>query len=155
MIEGVIIRELKPIPDERGWLMELMRSDWEIFERFGQVYLTTLYPRVVKAWHYHKTQTDNMICIKGMTKLVLFDSRKSSPTFEQLSEIFFGDENPLLVKIPPLVCHGLKSIGEVTSYVINVPTAPYNYNKPDEYRLPPDTKSITYDWGLEPGLKHG
>jgi len=52
MIEGVIIRELKPIPDERGWLMELMRSDWEVFERFGQVYLTTLYPRVVKAWHY-------------------------------------------------------------------------------------------------------
>ena len=79
MIEDVILRELKPIPDERGWLMELMRSDWDVFEKFGQVYLTTVYPGVVKAWHYHKKQTDHMICIKGMLKLVLYDSRKSSP----------------------------------------------------------------------------
>ena len=155
MIDGVILRELKPIPDERGWLMELMRSDWDLFEKFGQVYLTTVYPGVVKAWHYHKKQTDNMICIKGMLKLVLYDSRKSSSTYKEVNEIFFGEQKPLLVKIPPLVYHGFKAIGRETAYDINVPTQPYNYKEPDEFRLPPDTKQIPYDWGLAPGLKHG
>jgi len=155
MIDGVVLRELKPIPDERGWLMELMRSDWEQFERFGQVYLTTIYPGVVKAWHYHKKQTDNMICIKGMVKLVLYDSRKDSPSHKQIEEILTGDRRPLLVKIPPLVYHGFKAIGGETAYVINVPTELYSYKEPDEFRLPPDTKQIPYDWGLAPGLKHG
>ena len=135
--------------------MELLRSDWDLYERFGQVYLTTVYPGVVKAWHYHKKQTDNMICIKGMLKLALYDSRKSSSTYKQVNEIFFGERKPLLVKIPPLVYHGFKAIGGETAYDINVPTQPYNYQEPDEFRLPPDTKQIPYDWGLAPGLKHG
>ena len=155
MIDGVVLRELKPIPDERGWLMELMRSDWEIFDKFGQVYLTTVYPGVVKAWHYHKKQTDNMTCIKGMLKLVLHDSRKASPTYKRIEELFLGDGKPLLAKIPPLVQHGFKAIGGETAYVINIPTDLYNYKEPDEFRLPPDTKQIPYDWGLAPGLKHG
>lgn len=155
MIDGVIVRELKPVTDERGWLMELLRSDWDVFEKFGQVYLTTVYPGVVKAWHYHKKQTDHMACIRGMLKLALFDSRKSSATFKQMQEVFTGDRRPLLVKIPPLVYHGFKAIGGETAYVINVPTETYNYEKPDEFRLPPDTKQIRYDWGLAPGLKHG
>ena len=155
MIEDIVLRELKPIPDERGWLMELMRPDWEVFEKFGQVYLTTVYPGVVKAWHYHKRQTDHMICIKGMLKLVLYDSRKYSGTYRQIMEVFCGDRKPLLVKIPPLVYHGFKGISKETAYVINVPTELYNYTEPDEFRLPPDTKQIPYEWGLTPGLKHG
>jgi len=155
LIDGVVIRQLRQLVDERGWLVELMRSDWDLFERFGQVYVTTVYPGVVKAWHYHKKQTDNMACIKGLLKLTLYDSRKSSATYKEISEIFMGDRNPLLVKIPTLVYHGFKALGEDTAFVINIPTELYNYEKPDEFRLPPDTTQIEYDWGLAPGLKHG
>jgi len=155
MIDGVVLRELKPIPDERGWLMELMRSDWDVFEKFGQAYLTTVYPGVVKAWHYHKKQTDHMVCVRGMVKLTLYDSRKSSATYKQIEEVFAGERKPLLVRIPPLVYHGFKAIGAEIAYVINMPTELYNYKEPDEFRLPPDTKQIPYDWGLAPGLKHG
>ncbi len=155
MIDGVVIRQLRQLVDERGWLVELMRSDWDLFEKFGQVYVTTVYPGVVKAWHYHKKQTDNMACIKGLLKLTLYDSRKSSATYKEISEIFMGDRNPLLVKIPTLVYHGFKALGEDTAFVINIPTELYNYEKPDEFRLPPDTTQIEYDWGLAPGLKHG
>jgi dTDP-4-dehydrorhamnose 3,5-epimerase len=96
-----------------------------------------------------------MTCIKGMLKLVLYDSRKTSSTFKKIEEIFFGDRRPLLVKIPPLVQHGFKAIGGETAYAINVSTETYNYERPDEFRLPPDTKQIPYDWGLTPGLQHG
>ena len=71
MIDGVAIKTLKVIPDERGRLMEILRSDDDIFAGFGQVYITTTYPRVVKAWHYHRMQDDFIACVRGMIKLVL------------------------------------------------------------------------------------
>ena len=71
MINGVMIKKLKVIADERGRLMEILRADDEMFESFGQVYMTTAYPGVVKGWHYHKRQSDNMAVVRGMMKIVL------------------------------------------------------------------------------------
>ena len=155
MINGVKIKNLKVIPDERGWLMEILRCDDETFKKFGQVYITTAYPDVVKAWHYHKKQTDNFTCIKGMMKVALYDDRKSSPTYKQLDEFFVGEKNPILITVPPGVYHGFKGIGTEVAFFLNVPDLPYNYKEPDEYRLPADSKDILYDWVLTPGKKHG
>ena len=80
MIDGVTIAKLKVIPDERGRLMEMMRSDESDFIKFGQVYMTTAYPGAVKGWHYHKEQHDNMVVVSGMMKIVLYDMRAESPT---------------------------------------------------------------------------
>jgi len=155
LIDGVRVRNLKPIHDERGWLMEILRSDWVEYEKFGQVYITTCYPDVVKGWHYHKKQTDHFVCIRGTAKVVLYDDRKNSLTKGCINEFIMDDENPMLLKIPPLVIHGFKAVGGEMAYIINIPTQLYNYEKPDEYRLPPDTDRIPYDWKLKPGLKHG
>jgi dTDP-4-dehydrorhamnose 3,5-epimerase len=156
VIHGVNTKELRVIPDERGWLMEILRCDDDLFTKFGQVYLTTAYPGVVKAWHLHKKQTDNFTCIHGSMKVVLYDDRKDSSTYQEINEFDLGVvENPLLLSVPPFVYHGFKALGSETAYFLSVPTEPYNYKKPDEYRLPPDTKEIPYDWVLTPGLKHG
>jgi len=155
MIEGVKTKQLRIFPDERGWLMEILRCDDEFFKKFGQVYLTTAYPDVVKAWHMHKIQTDNFSCIHGMMKVVLYDDRKDSPTFGEINEFFIGDKNPMLISVPPFVYHGFKTIGTEIAYFLSVPTEPYNYKKPDEYRLPPNSNEIPYDWMLDPSKKHG
>jgi len=155
LIEGVKTKKLKVIPDERGFLLEILRNDDEMFEKFGQVYVTTAYPSIVKAWHYHKKQTDNFTCVKGMMKVALYDNREDSPTYKEINEFFIGEKNPLLIKVPPFVYHGFKAIGDETAYFLSIPTLPYNYEDPDEYRLPPDTKEIPYDWILSPGKKHG
>lgn len=155
MIEGVVTRQLRLIADERGWLMEVLRSDWELFEKFAQAYVTAAYPQVVKAWHMHKNQTDNIACVKGMVKLVLCDGRKKSKTKGEINEFVIGEKNPLLVKVPPEVWHGFKNISGEVALVMNVPTNLYDYKKPDEHRLPPDTDKISYDWKLAPWLKHG
>ncbi len=151
MIEGVAIKKLRVIPDERGRLMEIFRSDDEFFEKFGQVYMTTVLPGVVKGWHYHKLQHDNITCLKGMIKLVLYDNREDSPTKGEINEFFIGEHNPTLVHIPPLVFHGLKGISLEEALVLNVPTEPYNYKEPDEFRLPPNTPEIPYDWSRKDG----
>ena len=151
MIHGVKIKDLRVIPDERGRLMELLRSDDELFTKFGQAYLTTAYPGVTKAWHYHKIQTDNFVVIKGMMKLVLYDSREDSPTHGEVNEFFLGEHNPKLLQIPPYVYHGFKCISEQEALVINIPTEVYKYEKPDEYRLDPHTVEIPYDWSRKDG----
>ena len=75
-IQGVVIQPLKVVPDERGRLMEIMRNDDPFFSGFGQVYLSTVYPGVVKAWHYHRIQDDRFTCVRGMVKAVLYDDRE-------------------------------------------------------------------------------
>ncbi|MBD3211389.1 MAG: dTDP-4-dehydrorhamnose 3,5-epimerase [Candidatus Lokiarchaeota archaeon] len=150
-IEGVKIKNLTPILDERGYLQECFRSDWSMFEKFGQAYITVAFPGVVKAWHSHKKQTDNMVCILGNAKLVLYDGRENSTTKGIINEIFFGEKNPQLISIPPGIWHGFKAIAGKKMMVLNCPTELYNYEAPDEYRLPYDTDKIDYDWEIKMG----
>ena len=149
MIEGVETKIHRVIPDERGRLMEIIRNDDEVFEKFGQVYMTTNYPGVVKAWHYHLEQIDHVTCVQGMIKLVLFDPREDSPTKGEIQEFFIGDKNPMLVKIPPMVYHGWKCISETESLVINMTSEVYNYKNPDEFRKDWDDPEIGYNWDVK------
>ncbi len=157
MIHGVKVKNLKPLPDDRGKLMEILRSDEDFFEKFGQVYITTCMPGFAKAWHYHKLQSDFFTCIRGKMKLALFDSRDGSPTKGEVQEFLISiDENPILVKIPPMVYHGFECADENESIVINIPDRTYNRlpfseSPPDEYRLPFNTKEIPYKWKANRG----
>lgn len=151
LIEGVSTKQLKPVPDERGRVMEILRNDDGVFKEFGQVYLTTAYPGVVKAWHYHKKQTDYFTCILGMMKLVLYDNRDKSPTKGLINEFYLGEHNQMLVVIPPGIYHGFKCISTTEAVVINVPTRPYDRRYPDEYRLDPEKADIPYNWARKDG----
>lgn len=150
-IEGVVVKKLPLIPDQRGYLMEMLRSDWPEFERFSQAYLTACYNGIIKAWHYHKLQTDHFVCVAGMAKVVLYDSRENSPTRGLVNEFHMGQLNPILLKIPPLVYHGFTAEGNSTALIINFPTELYNYQQPDEHRLTYNDPSIPYSWEV----KHG
>jgi dTDP-4-dehydrorhamnose 3,5-epimerase len=150
-IDGVKTKALRMIPDERGWLMEILRSDeTDLFSAFGQVYISATYPGVVKAWHYHKRQVDNFACIAGMVKLVLVDTRPDSPTNGAINEFFIGTQAPMLVQVPNLVYHGWKCVSTDLAMVINVPTEAYKYSEPDEYRIEPH-HTLPYDWTRKDG----
>ncbi len=146
MIDGVQVKKLKVIPDERGWLMEMLRADDPFFQRFGQVYLTAVYPGVVKGWHWHERQTDHFTCVKGMAKVVLYDRREGSPTQGEVAEFFMGERNQILVVIPAGVLHGMKGLGDEPALIVNVPTETYDYADPDEHRVPPHDGGVPYDW---------
>ncbi|MCX6563818.1 MAG: dTDP-4-dehydrorhamnose 3,5-epimerase family protein [Candidatus Aminicenantes bacterium] len=151
MIDGVKIKKLKVIPDERGRLMEMFRADDEFFEKFGQVYVTTTYPGVVKAWHKHEKQADNMACVAGMVKLVLYDARQGSPTHGKIDQLCMGVHNPILIHIPAGIYHGWMCLSDAESIVVNAPTEMYDYKNPDEQRLDPHGGEIPYDWKRKDG----
>lgn len=146
MIRGVKVKKLKVIPDDRGRLMEILRADDPIFKKFGQVYMTTAKPGVAKAWHYHKKQDDNFTCIRGTMRLALYDARPGSSTRGQVDEFIVSLNDPILVHIPKNVYHGFKCVSDEEAVVINTPTLPYNYKKPDEYRVDAYDNDIPYDW---------
>jgi dTDP-4-dehydrorhamnose 3,5-epimerase len=151
LIDGIAVRRAKVIPDERGRLGEIFRADDPWFEKFGQVYFTTTLPGIVKAWHYHKKQTDHFYVIKGMVKIALYDQRGDSKTKGIVNELYLGEHCPGLVRIPPRVLHGWMCVSQTTSYIVNVVSEMYNYDDPDEFRIHPHNNDIPYDWTRKDG----
>lgn len=147
MIQDVAVKKLKSLVDERGLLMEILRTDDEIFSRFAQCYVTVVHPGIVKGWHYHKKQYDHFSCLQGTAKVVLYDGREKSKTYQEVNEFLLSLENPLLVKIPPYVFHGFTAVGDESAMILNLPTELYQYAEPDEYRESPFSSKIPYDWG--------
>ena len=147
LIEGVSVKELKVISDDRGKLIEILRSDEPIFEKFGQAYITICKPRVVKGWHYHKVQTDHFVCLLGSAKVVLYDARKNSTTHGQINEFILSWDEQKLVKIPTYVYHGFTALGKQDAMILNIPTEVYRYADPDEFRADLFSGEIPYEWG--------
>lgn len=146
-IDGVYVEPLKKIPDERGCILHMLRRDDPLYEEFGEIYFSVVYPNVVKGWHLHKQMTLNYAVISGMIKLVLFDNRDGSPTKGNLRELFIGEDDYCLVKIPPLIWNGFKGIGEKKSIVANLASIPHD---PDEIiRKDPFSEDIPYEWKIK------
>ncbi len=149
MIDGVVVTPLKQIPDERGSVMHMLRRDCSTFSEFGEIYFSTIHPGVVKGWHLHQRMILNYAVPVGRIKFVLYDQREDSPTKGEISEVFMGPDNYVLVTVPPLIWNGFKGIGDVTSLVANCASIPHD---PDEIkRRDPLDEEIPYDWGV----KHG
>ena len=147
MIEGVQIKPLRQILDERGKVMHMMRNDDPEFSSFGEIYFSCVYPGVIKGWHIHKKMTLNYAVPYGTIKLVLYDDRPSSRTRGKVQEIFLGPENYCLVIIPPRVWNGFKGVGTTPSIVANCSTIPHDPAEID--RKSPDDPSIPYTWELK------
>jgi dTDP-4-dehydrorhamnose 3,5-epimerase len=149
MIAGVEIFPLKRIQDERGVVMHMLKESDTHFQKFGEIYFSVIFPGVVKAWHLHSRMTINYAVVVGNIKLVVYDQRPESKTKGQLQEIFFGQVNYQLVRVPPGVVNGFTAVGGEKAIVANCADIPHD---PDEIvRIDPFTKAIPYDWKL----KHG
>jgi dTDP-4-dehydrorhamnose 3,5-epimerase len=149
MIDGVRIVPLHQIVDERGKIMHMLKATDEHFIDFGEIYFSTAWPGVIKAWHIHQRMTVNNAVVVGHAKLVMYDLRQESPTHGELQEVYFGEDNYVLVQIPPGIANGYKAYGDKQVVMANAATIPH---EPDEMlRLPHDTDQIPYDWGLRHG----
>lgn len=147
MIDGVLIHPLRQIPDERGKVMHMLRCDDPHFVRFGEIYFSTVYPGAIKGWHLHAEMTIHYAVVSGVIKLVLFDDREGSRTRGEVQEVFLGDPNYALAKIPPGVWNGFKGVGTTPAIVANCADTPH---RPDEItRMDPFDPRVPYDWALK------
>jgi dTDP-4-dehydrorhamnose 3,5-epimerase len=149
-IQGLTVTPLRRIPDERGTIFHMLREDTPVFERFGEIYFSLVYPGVIKAWHIHRLMTLNYAVPVGMVKLVCYDDREDSPTRGALQEMHIGEHNYVLVTIPPLVWNGFKGEGTRPALIANCATLPHDPEE-IERRDPFDSGGIPYDWALRHG----
>jgi len=151
-IEGVVVAPAVVQADHRGALMEAVNFDhpfWE--EPVVYAYVFTVAPGRIKGWGMHKRQADRYVALAGRLRVVLYDGRPDSPTFQQFAEFYFADESPGFLRIPPGVWHADQNVGEVPCRVINFPTRPYDRDAPDKYRIDPASGEIPFDFTLRDG----
>ena len=149
MIDGVKVVPLRQIVDERGKIMHMLKATDEHFIAFGEIYFSCAWPGTIKAWHIHKSMTVNNAVIQGRAKLVLYDLREGSPTKGELQEIFLGEDNYVLVQIPPGIANGYKAYGDKMVILANAATEPHDTD--EIMRIDPFTADIPYDWALRNG----
>ncbi|MDP1664049.1 MAG: hypothetical protein Q8L79_02905 [Methylobacter sp.] len=142
-ISGVHFYELGNVLTRSGSLMELFRNDWLHFDiKVSQINWVQLNPDGLTDWHCHSKQTDHLVGVGGNIKLALWDGRPDSPTKGASEIIRFGATRPIIVVVPPGVWHGLRNESGVYAGYINVINELYNYESPDNFRLPSRTSEI-------------
>lgn len=148
-IEGVKVIQLRKIPDERGAIFHMLRRTDKHFTQFGEIYFSRIYRGAIKGWHAHNKITLNYCVVLGMVKLVLIDTRKSSSTSGAKMELFVGDDNYVLVQIPPGVVNGHKGISEF-SILANCTDLSHDELESDEMlRIDPIDNDFDYNWDIK------
>tara|TARA_X000000950_G_C13879722_1_gene646388 strand:- start:1894 stop:2328 length:435 start_codon:yes stop_codon:yes gene_type:complete len=144
MIHDVKVLDLKIISDKRGKIMHMMRTDSPSFKKFGEIYFSTIYQNVIKGWHLHQKSTLNYACIKGKVKLVLFDKRENSKSFNKFQEIILSPNKYFLVSIPPNIWNGFKGLDSGESIIANCLDNPHD--EKEMFRKDPLDNMFNYKW---------
>lgn len=148
-IDGLVYRTTRAVA--HGHLAEAYREDWGVTDHpVVQVNVTTTFAGRVRAWGLHLGTVDRLFVSSGAVKIVCYDGRRTSPTFERINEFFFSDRAQGLVVIPFGIYHGWKNVGDTEAVIVSMPSQLYEYEGPDRFELPWDAPStreiIPYDW---------
>jgi len=148
LIAGVRLQPLHIWPDDRGYFLEVLRMGQQLAAAYPaastQVSASLSHPGAIKAFHYHRDQTDIWTVVLGMMQVALVDLRKNSPTWGARNTLYLGELRPWQLLIPPGVAHGYKTVGSGPCLLIYVTDRFYNPN--DEGRIPYNDPGINYDW---------
>jgi dTDP-4-dehydrorhamnose 3,5-epimerase len=151
LIDGVKINAFPVWPDDRGYFLEIARLGQGLVADFpaatSQVSAALNYPGIIKAFHFHKFQTDYWVPTAGLLQVAMVDLRKGSKTFGAKNTLYVGALRPWQLFIPPGVAHGYKVIGEQPSVLVYITNR--NYDPKDEGRIPHNDTAIAYDWELQ------
>jgi dTDP-4-dehydrorhamnose 3,5-epimerase len=133
MLQGIRIRPIHRLPDERGFFTEVMRKDWaDLFgeDTITQANFSFTYPNIIRAWHRHlKGQVDYFLALKGLIKICAFDDETN-----EVDEIISSGMDMQVVRMPGHYWHGFKALGNEPAMLLYFTTNLYDPSNPDEER---------------------
>jgi dTDP-4-dehydrorhamnose 3,5-epimerase len=151
-IEGVVQAPTVVHGDHRGWLSEIVNPDHSFWqEPIVYAYAVEVAPGRIKGWGMHRLQADRYAVLAGTLRVVLYDGRRDSPSFQHFAEFYFCERSPGLLRIPPGVWHADQNLGEDSALLINFPTRPFDRDNPDKFRIDPGSGEIPFDFTLSNG----
>jgi len=146
MIEGVIITPKKKIKDERGAVFHMLRQDDLEFKKFGEIYFSQVFSKVIKGWHLHQEMTLNYLLVSGKIQLALYDERPDSKSYGLYQTFILSDDKDenKLITIPPKVWNAFKGLSEQPSIVANCATT--SHDPSEILRKNSNDPYFKYDW---------
>ena len=133
MLQGIRVKAVNRLPDERGFFTEVMRKDWkDLFaeDKIVQANLSLTYPNIIRAWHRHlRGQTDYFLALKGLIKICAYDDKT-----QELDEVVSGALSLQVVRMPGQYWHGFKVLGDEPAMLLYFTTNLYDPANPDEER---------------------
>lgn len=149
LIDGVRLHYVNTQVDERGTVCEIFNPVWGFHEApLVYMYQMTIRPNHVKGWVVHYEQDDRLFLSQGSVKIVLYDDRPESSTYQMVNEIYMSEYRRGLIIFPQHVYHAIQNVGDKDALLINMPTKPYNHANPDKYRLPLENDVIDYRFNV-------
>ncbi len=144
-IQGVTLKWVRPVIDERGEICEVYRPSWGLHPApLSFIYQCTIRPGVIKGWVLHERQDDRIFTSLGVMQWVLYDAREDSPTHGVVNEFNLGERSRATFVIPSGVYHAVRNVGTGDAVFINTPTREYEHGNPDKLRLPLENDLIPY-----------
>lgn len=144
-IEGVWVQELAEIETEGGPVLHMLRAGDSLYRKFGEIYFSVVLPGAVKAWKYHRLQTQNFAVPWGMLEVVVYDDRENSPTRGALESFLLGRPGQYrLLHIPPGLWYGFACRSEGTAVLANCADIPHSPG--ESVRIPRDSPLIPHIW---------
>ncbi len=144
ILQGMSIKNLSVVENEKGSVLHMLRSDSEDFKTFGEIYFSEVIPNAIKGWKRHARTTQNFVVPVGRIKLVLYDQRSDSETSEMISEIEFGRNDYMMVTIPPDIWYGFKGLSSDVSIIANLIDFPHDPGESESLDL--SDKTVPYTW---------
>lgn len=129
IIQGVLLKQLPKNITEKGNFMSMIKVSDPYFENFGEISFSTLHPEKINGWCIHTELTSNFVVLSGNAKLVMFDDREFSSTKGKVHEVYFGQDNYCLVKVPNMIWFSFKAIGADTAIIANCSTKPHFFDE--------------------------
>lgn len=103
----VCLRQLTVHADDRGFLAEFFRVEWQLGRVPVQWMVTKTSRGMLRGVHVHLRHEDFVVLLEGHALLALRDLRPGAPSEGLVSCIELTSEQPVAVVIPPGVAHGL------------------------------------------------
>ncbi len=145
-IDGVHIKRVVRHEDERGYFSELLKRGEPGFHTIEQTSYAVCKHGVIKAFHFHD-YWESWVVIEGKALIVMHDIRADSPTKGKTQTVSAGENEPLIISIPPGVAHGYKALGKKNVGMLYHAAEAYNSTRKDQIgTIAFDSPDIGFDW---------
>jgi dTDP-4-dehydrorhamnose 3,5-epimerase len=92
LIHGVSLQPLRIIRGELGDVLHALKKSDKEFAGFGEAYFSTVKGNQMKGWKCHTKMILNFIVPAGSIRIVVYDPKKESETYNNFNEFVLGPE---------------------------------------------------------------
>ncbi len=144
MLSGMIKTDLNIIKTDSGSVYHGLKNTDIGFNKFGEVYFSSIKKNQIRAWKLHKKMTLNLMVPVGKIQLCFFDERKGSDTFNKTFKIILCQDPYCRLTVPPGIWFGFQGISAGLNLICNVADMPHEKNE----IMRTDFNKIEMDWSI-------